>query len=62
LHRKRTRSALQRLPHQRQRFSDLSLMPAAAILLFENNQIAGFIETGIAPCIVKEHEVHQTSY
>ena len=48
-----------RFLYQRQRFGDLPLVPTAAILLFEENKIAGLIETRIAPGIVKEHESEQ---
>ena len=40
-------------------FGDLPLIPAAAVLLFQNNQIAGLIETGRAPRIVQQHEGQQ---
>ena len=62
LHGKRSRFTLKCLPDQRQCFGDLGLIPVAAILLFKNNQIAGWIETGIAPCIVEQHERYQASY
>ena len=45
----RTGAAAKRLLDQRQRLGDLLSIPAAAVLLFENDDIAGLIETGIAP-------------
>ena len=53
LQRERARIPPKSLVDQRQRFGDLPLIPAAAILLFQNHQIAGVIETGIAPRIVQ---------
>ena len=44
LQRERTRPAAKRLLDQRQRLGDLLLIPAAAILLFENDEIAGLVE------------------
>ena len=41
---KRTRSATKRLLDQRQRFGDQLPIPAATVLLFENNDIACLIE------------------
>ena len=38
-----------RLLDQRQRLGDLPLVPKAAILLFQKDKIACFIETGSAP-------------
>ena len=49
LQRERTGPAAKRLLDERQRLGDLLLVPAAAILLFEKDEIAGLIETGIAP-------------
>src|SRR5690349_16808311 len=53
LHTERTRTCFQRLIDQRQSFGDLPVIPAGAILFLEYNQIAGFIEQGIASGIVK---------
>ena len=44
------------LLHQRQRFGDLLPIPAVAVLLFQNHQIAGFVETRIAPCVLQQHQ------
>ena len=49
LQRERTGPAAQRLLDERQRLGDLLLIPAAAILLFEKDEIAGLIEAGVAP-------------
>ena len=59
LQRERAGPAAQRLLHQRQRLGDLPLVPAAAILLFENDDIAGVVEPRIAPRIVKQHQREQ---
>jgi hypothetical protein len=42
-------SATKGLLDERQRLGDLRVIPAAAILLFEHDEIAGLIETGRAP-------------
>ena len=60
LHRERTGPAAKSLLDQRQRLGDLSLVPASAILLFENHQIAHLIQTGIAPCVLQQHERDQS--
>ncbi len=59
LQRERAGSAAKRLLHQGQRFGDLTPIPAAAILLFENHKIAGLIETGVAPGVLQQHEGEQ---
>ncbi len=61
LHSKGAWRCLKRLLDQGQGFGNLGLMPAAAILLLENHEIAGRIETGVAPRILKEHEGYETS-
>jgi hypothetical protein len=56
---KRAGLANQRFCNQRQRLADLPLIPKAAILLFEDNEIAGFIQTSLAPRIVQQHQRNQ---
>ena len=51
--------AAQPLLHQRQRFGDLALVPAAAVLVLERHQIAGAIQTGVAPRVLQQHERQQ---
>ena len=51
--------ATKRLFHQRQRLGNLVAIPAAAILLFENHDIACLIDTGIAPGVLQQHEREQ---
>ena len=46
---------------QRQGFGNLTMIPAAAILLFQNYQIAGAIETSFAPRVLQKHEGKQSS-
>ena len=45
-----------RLFNQRDGFSDLWPIPPRTILEFEKNQIAGIIETRIAPGVVQQHQ------
>jgi len=47
--RERTGTTAKRLLDERQRFGDLPLIPATPILLLEEDEIAGRIETGLAP-------------
>ena len=49
LQRVRTGPAAKRLLDKRQRLGDLPLIPTAAILVFEHDEIARLIETGVAP-------------
>ena len=49
LHRERTETAAKRFVDERQRFGDLPVVPATSILLFEQDEIAGPVETGVAP-------------
>ena len=49
LKRERTGPAAKRLLNEWQRLGDLILIPAAPILLFEKDQIAGLVDAGIAP-------------
>ena len=49
LQRERAGPAANRFLDQRQRLGDLLLIPAAAVLFFEKNQIARFVKTGVAP-------------
>ena len=56
LDRVRSGASLKRCFHQRQRFRDLRLIPQAAILLFEDDQIACLVETRIAPGVMKQHQ------
>ncbi len=49
-----TRPASKPLFDERQRLGDLLLIPAGAILLFEDNKITSLIETRSAPRIVKQ--------
>ena len=49
LERKRPRAAPQRLLDERQRFGDLRLIPAATILILEQDEIAGVVEPRLAP-------------
>ncbi len=56
LQRERAGAAAKRLLDQRQRLGDLRVIPAAAILLLEHDEIAGRVETRLAPRIVQQHE------
>jgi hypothetical protein len=44
---------------RRQRILDLRVIPAAAVLILEQNEIPGCIEPGLSPRIVKQHEREQ---
>ena len=59
LQRERTGPAAQRGFDQRQRFGDLLLVPARAILLFEHDEIAGGVGPRVAPRIVQQHQRHE---
>src|SRR5882762_1036532 len=52
----RTRLPAKTLFDEGQCFGDLPLIPTAAILLFENDQISGLIAAGSAACVVQQHE------
>ena len=60
LQRVRTSAAAQGFLDERQCLGDLWMIPPAAILLFQNNQIPGCIEAGIAPCVVQQQESKQS--
>jgi hypothetical protein len=60
LQRERTRSAAERFIHERQRFRDLLPVPAAAVLIFEKDEIAFIIEPRIAARIVELHQGNQS--
>ena len=60
LQRIRTSAAAQGFVDERQCLGDLCMIPSAAILLFQNNQIPGRIEAGIAPRVVQQHESEQS--
>ena len=49
LKRERPELSAERFLDERQGFSDLLLIPAATILFFEKDQVAGFIDACIAP-------------
>ena len=49
LQRVRTRTAAQGLLDERQRLLDLRAIPAATVLLLEENEVAGQVQTGVAP-------------
>src|SRR6266850_6943257 len=49
LHGKRTGLGAERFPDEWHRFGDLLLIPEAAILFFERDEIAGLIHSGSAP-------------
>ena len=55
----RAGSGTKRLYDQRQGFGDLGLIPAAAILFFEDDDVAGRIEAGVAARVLEEHEGEQ---
>jgi hypothetical protein len=44
---------------QRQRLNDLLLIPKAAILVFEQNEIPRFIDAGVAARVMQQHERQQ---
>src|SRR6202011_4851422 len=56
LQREPTGLATKSIRDQRQGLGNLLLIPAAAILLFKNDEIASLVHTGIAPCVLKQHE------
>src|ERR1039457_4796931 len=62
LHSIGTDSASKGLLDKQQFFANLAMIPAAAILLFENDKVAGRIDAGITTCIVKEHQRNQSRY
>src|SRR5437868_11704512 len=52
----RTWPAIERLFHERERFRNLRVIPARAILIFKENKFASFIQACIAAGIVKQHQ------
>src|SRR5215510_4755326 len=56
LQREWTNPAAKRLFDQWRRLGDLLLIPSAAILLLQEDEISSLIEAGVAPRIVKQHE------
>ena len=56
LQRERPRTATQGLLHERERLGDLRVIPAATILLFEQDEVAGRVAPRVAPRIVQEHQ------
>jgi hypothetical protein len=58
----RARSAAQCLFDEGQGLGNLLVIPALAILLFQQNQITNFIQTRFAPCIMQQHERDKCRY
>jgi hypothetical protein len=56
LQREGTSTAPQSFGDERQGFRDLLMIPAAAILFFEDDDVASVVETGVATGIVQEHK------
>ena len=50
------RSISKRFLDQRQCLSNLLVVPAAPILVFKQNKIASFIQSGVPPGIVQQHQ------
>ena len=56
LERERPGAAAQGLLDERQRLGDLVVIPAATVLRFENDEVAGLVEARVAPRVVQQHE------
>ena len=62
LQRERVRIAAERLGHERQCLGDLRSVPAAAILVLEEHEIARFVEPCVAARIVQQHECQEARH